>query len=133
MALRFSRRSERGHYLVEADVGTPMTPEALDEIDTAIVEDAGTTAGLRILYDMSQVDSGALTLQDMEEIARQDNVRWRDGRDTRMAICVGSKVMFGRVRQYQIVSEPGRAYTVGVFEEKETAENWLRSAAVPDA
>ncbi len=133
MALRFSRDKATGHYLVEAEVGTVMTPEGLDEIDAAIVGDAGTTAGLRILYDMTQADSALLTLDDMYEIAQQDNDRWRDGHDTRMAICVGSKLMFGRVRQYQIVSEPDRAYVVGVFEDTETALRWLQAPTGPEA
>lgn len=133
MGLRFSRDESDGIYLVEGDAGTPMAPELLDAVDAEIVAAAGTTAGLHILYDMRAVDTGGLTLADMEAIARQDNARWAEGTGTRMAICVGGKLMFGQVRQYQIISEAGRPYAVGVFEDITAARQWLLDARLPDS
>lgn len=133
MGLRFSRDERDGVFVVEADPGTPMAPELLDAVDAEIVQAAGTTAGLHILYDMRPVDTGALTMGDMEDIARQDNARWASARGTRMAICVGGKLMLGQVRQYQIISEPGRPYAVGVFEDVAAARRWLLDASLPDS
>ncbi len=101
------------------------TPEALDAMVMAAVNDPRYRPEMTVLIDLRRTRLAAMTHEEVRR--RADLIELRAGRvgPQRVAFLVRDKADFGILRQLQGLTEETRSHMVGIFMEPEPARAWL--------